>query len=197
VNVKAGYAGNVTGEFVGFENPYNSYSKIVICDVDASSTWRPTEVSETTPGMLGVVEALKSRTVPVGSAAAAGSTKVEVAPPTDGTAIDCALFAESGCVVETLAGCSVGTAAGPVTGAVMPTGMGAVEPPLHAASIAPLAMASAATDTQRRAVTEIFKQNLKKEALIARTEHDSAWYVVMMSVVRNEKLSGLSFPLWG
>jgi hypothetical protein len=113
--------------------------------------------------MLGVVEALKSRTVPVGSAAAAGSAKDDVAPPTDGMAIVCALFAASGCVVETLAGCSVGTAAGPVTGAVTPTGMGAVEPLPHAASIAPLAIARAATDTQRRAVREIIKQNLQKK----------------------------------
>jgi len=157
VNVNAGNDGNVIGAPLGLKNPNMSYTKMVICDVEASCTLRLVDERPTIEFTGGAfVDAVNVSVVFAGSDAAAGSANVPLAPPTAGTATDWA-DAVTGADVAALAATSCGTVLGATT-----TGEGAVELPLHAARIAALAIVIAATDTHRPTVTNDFKNTSTK-----------------------------------
>jgi hypothetical protein len=130
---------------------------MVICDVEASRTLRLDDERPTIEFVGGAfVDAVKVSVVFAGSDAAAGRANVPLAPPTEGSATDCAA-AVTGADVTALAATSCGTVLGATAGVV-------VELASHAARIAALTIVIAATDTHRPTVSSNFKNTSTKKS---------------------------------
>jgi hypothetical protein len=100
---------------------------------------RSSDETDGTPLDVGVVVVdVRATLVFAGTVAAAGSVNEPLTPTEAGTAIDCAVLAAIGAVVETLAGASVATAVGAGTGVDVGAGKtpaGPFDPAPQAASV--------------------------------------------------------------